>query len=195
MKLVYNSPVILSYTFLAGLILLLEKMFPSQVMRFFTLQPSLELDSISDYPMFFTYILGHGNWDHFIGNFMLILILGPFLEEKYTSKTLILMIVATALITGIVGKVFSSYNLLGASGVAFMLIILSSFTSVKKGIPVTFIIVCIFYIGRELINTREEDNVAQWAHIIGGIMGSIFGFLFQQNTKTPDSYLEHDTQE
>ena len=56
----------------------------------------------------------------------MILIIGPLLEEKYGSKKMFSVILVTAVITGIVNYVFfPNIRLLGASGVAFALILLS----------------------------------------------------------------------
>jgi membrane associated rhomboid family serine protease len=74
--------------------------------------------------------------------------------------------------------------LLGASGIAFMLILLSSFASSESGtIPVTFIFAGIIYIGGEILTGAKNitgissDNISQLAHIIGGICGIAFGIF------------------
>ncbi len=58
-----------------------------------------------------------------------------------------------------------------------MMIVLSSFTGLKKGsIPLTMIIVFILYIGREVVGGLfTKDNVSQLTHIIGGICGAVIG--------------------
>jgi membrane associated rhomboid family serine protease len=67
---------------------------------------------------------------------------------------------------------------MGASGVVFMMILLSSFTNFSHGeIPLTFILVLILYLGVQLYNSFGSDNISQFAHIIGGLCGSFFGFL------------------
>ena len=72
------------------------------------------------YFRFFGHVLGHAGWEHFIGNIMLILVVGPLLEEKYGSANILFVILATALVTGIVNFIFFPYTqLLGASGVVF----------------------------------------------------------------------------
>ena len=65
----------------------------------------------------------------------------------------------------------------GASGIVFMLIVLSSFTSVKQGeIPLTALLVLGLYLGQEIINGLTSlDSISQITHIIGGAMGFIFG--------------------
>jgi membrane associated rhomboid family serine protease len=78
-----------------------------------------------------------------MGNFSFILLIGPIVEEKYQSGPMLLMILITALITGVLNIVFFSTGLMGASGIVFMLILLSSFTNFRAGeIPLTFILIC-----------------------------------------------------
>jgi uncharacterized membrane protein YdcZ (DUF606 family) len=67
---------------------------------------------------------------------------------------------------------------MGASGVVFMMILLASFTNFSEGeIPLTFILILILYIGREVFNSFRQDNISEFAHIIGGLCGSLFGFF------------------
>ena len=91
------------------------------------------------YIRFVGHIFGHAGWEHFMGNIMLILVVGPLLEEKYGSSNLLFVILATALVTGIANfALFPRVQLLGASGVVFALILLSSFTGLNEdGIPLT----------------------------------------------------------
>lgn len=79
------------------------------------------------YIRMFTHILGHENWKHFSSNFLYILLIGPILEEKYGTINLLLMIVITAGITGLINSILSKKRILGASGIVFMFIVLSSF--------------------------------------------------------------------
>ena len=68
--------------------------------------------------------------------------------------------------------------LLGASGIVFAFILLSSFTCMKDGkIPLTFILVVIIYIGGQIYQgIFVKDNVSNLTHIIGGGVGSALGF-------------------
>jgi membrane associated rhomboid family serine protease len=100
------------------------------------------------------------------------------LEMRYGSKDMILMMATTALTTGLLNVVFFSTGLLGASGIVFMMILLASFTNFKKGeIPLTFILVLFLYLGQQLLEAFQNDNISQFAHIAGGVLGSLFGFL------------------
>ena len=68
--------------------------------------------------------------------------------------------------------------LLGASGIVFMMILLSSFGGGRNGtIPTTLILVAVFYLGGELWDAIfVRDNVSQLTHIIGGLCGTVLGF-------------------
>ena len=66
-------------------------------------------------------------------NMMFFLLLGPGIEEKYGSKNTLIMIAVTALITGLVNYLFfPRAMLLGASGIVFCFIILSSMTDIRS---------------------------------------------------------------
>ena len=117
-----------------------------------------------------------------MGNFAIILLIGPILEEKYGTKNLSIMMFVTALVTGILNVALWDSGLLGASGIVFMMILLGSLVIFRKcTIPLTFILIVVLYLGRELTAIFENDNISQFAHILGGICGMIFGFIFSGN--------------
>ena len=117
-----------------------------------------------------------------MGNIMLILVVGPMLEEKYGSSNLIFVILSTALATGVAHLILvPGYALLGASGVVFAFIML--FTCIKeKEIPLTFILVAVLYIGSEVYQGLfVESNISNLSHILGGLVGSGLGFVMHRN--------------
>jgi hypothetical protein len=88
------------------------------------------------------------------------------------------MMLITALATGLLNAAFFTTGLLGASGLAFMMILLSSFTNHKEGeLPLTFVLVVVLFLAKEVANAFNQDDISQFAHIIGGAFGSLFGFL------------------
>lgn len=106
------------------------------------------------------------------------------LEEKYGSSNILFVIFTTAIVTGVVNFIiFPRVQLLGASGVVFAFILLSSFTSIREGtIPVTFILVAIIYIGGQIYDgIFVRDNVSNLTHIIGGAVGSGLGYVLTKN--------------
>ncbi len=178
-KITFNSPVTLGFIFLCFAVLVLGFLTGglSNQLLFMSYHSSL-LDPLT-YVRFFTHVLGHSGWDHYIGNAAYILLLGPMLEEKYGSKRLLQIIVITALVTGIVNYVlFWNVALCGASGVVFAFILLTSFTSFKEGeIPLTFILVAIIFLGQQIYDGLFlQDDISNLSHIIGGIIGAVVGY-------------------
>lgn len=137
------------------------------------------LTSILTYIRFFTHVLGHNGWAHYIGNMSYILLLGPILEERYGARKIVWVIGITALVTGIVNYVFfPSVALCGASGVVFAFILLISFTNVRAGeIPVTVLLVAAIFLGQQVYEAVFlRDNVSNLSHILGGIVGAVAGY-------------------
>lgn len=184
LKISFNSPVILGFTMICLLALLLGYLTKGRT--------TVLLFGVSRSPLIspFTYIrlighvFGHADWEHFIGNITLILIIGPLLEEKYGSANILFVILATALVTGIVHSLlFPNVLLLGASGVVFAFILLSSLTSIREGeIPLTFILVAVIYLGGQVWQgIAVKDNVSNLTHIIGGLVGAALGYVMNKN--------------
>jgi GlpG protein len=182
----FNSPVILGFSALCLAVLLIGKAtnnFSTGLL--FSVYRSSLLDPFT-YFRFFGHVLGHADLNHLIGNLMLLLIVGPMLEEKYGSRNIIKVIVVTAFVTGLVHFIFFPRTaLLGASGVVFALILLSSFASINAGeIPITFILVALLYIGQQVYQgIAVSDNISNLSHIIGGGVGSALGFLMNGNKR------------
>lgn len=183
LKITFNSPIILGFAAVCLIATLLNyiTLGISNELLFMTYHTSLT--SPMTYVRFFTHVFGHADWAHFIGNMSYILLLGPMLEEKYSSAVLIEVIAITAVITGLINYVFfAQYALCGASGVVFAFILLSSFTSFKEGeIPLTFILVAVLYIGQQVVQgITLDDNVSNMAHIIGGMVGGAVGYALNK---------------
>ena len=131
----------------------------------------------------FCHVFGHADWGHLTGNMIYILLLGPMLEEKYGAKNLILVIAVTALATGVFSQLlFPRVMLLGASGVVFAFILMSSVTVREDHtIPLTFILVAVFYLGQQAVQGLfTRDSVSQSTHLIGGAVGTAAGFLLNR---------------
>lgn len=183
LRISFNSPVVLGFTFICfgALILNLITSGASNEYLFSVYRSSL-LNPLT-YFRFVGHIFGHAGWEHFMGNIMLILVVGPLLEEKYGSSNMIFVMLSTALITGLVNFIFFPHiQLLGASGVVFALILLSSFVSIKEGsIPLTFILVALVYIGQQVFDGLfVRDNISNLTHIIGGFVGAGIGFALNR---------------
>ena len=114
---------------------------------------------------------------------MMVLVVGPPLEEKYGSRSLFWAIFLTALVAGLVQWLFfPNTALLGASGIVFMMIVMSSLSGMKDGhIPITLILVLLLYVGGEIVDgVMLSDNVSQLTHIIGGVCGAFMGISMRR---------------
>ncbi|PWM21578.1 MAG: rhomboid family intramembrane serine protease, partial [Oscillospiraceae bacterium] len=146
---IYNSPVVLTFALLSLAILLISQATGGWLMdRYFTLYRSGWTNPLT-YLRLFTHVLGHASGEHYSGNMMLLLLTGPMLEEKYGSRRLLLAMLCTAVTTGLLHLfLFPDYGVLGASGIVFAFILLSSITGSRSGqIPLTLIVVAVLYLG------------------------------------------------
>lgn len=186
-KVSFNSPVILSFAFVCLWVLILDKFFAGTFTHLlFSVYRSSWLDPLT-YIRLIGHVFGHADWNHFFSNMMIFLVIGPVLEEKYGSANILLVIIVTAIVTGIIYMiVFPDSVLLGASGVVFAFILLVSITGLKEGeVPLTFLIVAFIYIGQQIYQgIFIHDNVSNFTHILGGIMGSGFGYTLNQYQKS-----------
>lgn len=180
----FNSPVILGCVMICFAALILGAVTGgASTNALFSVYRSSLLSPLT-YLRFIGHIFGHANWNHFMGNIMIILIVGPLLEEKYGSMNMLFVILSTAIVTGLVNYIlFPRTQLLGASGVVFALILLSSFTSMKEGsIPLTFIMVAVIYMGQQVYEgIFLRDNVSNMTHVVGGVVGAGLGYVMSKN--------------
>jgi len=182
----YNAPVTLTFSLIAALVLLLDiKVFQRHLVPAVFAAPGCQGSGFAfnwkspfDYVRLFTHILGHSDWNHLLSNLSFILLLGPILEERYGSGMITIMILITALVNGVLNACFIASPLTGSSGIAFMMILLASATNISRNeLPLSFLLILALYLGRELFSPNHEANIATFAHVAGGICGSMFGFL------------------
>lgn len=184
LKISFNAPVVLCFSLLSLTALVLGIITKGKTNDLlFSVYRSSLVNPLT-YIRFIGHALGHAGWEHFIGNITLILVIGPLLEEKYGSANLLFVMLTTAIVTGLVNFIFFPHvQLLGASGIVFAFILLSSFTSIREGhIPLTFLLVAVIYIGGEVYNgIFVHDNVSNLTHILGGGVGAALGFVMHKN--------------
>lgn len=184
LRITFNAPVVLSLVAMSFIATLLNYITGGAFGRFLFMTYHSPLLSPMTWIRAFTHIFGHADWSHLIGNMSYLLLLGPMLEEKYSSKTLAAVVAITALGTSLVNYIFFPHiGLCGASGVVFAFILLSSFTSFKEGeIPLTFLLVAIFFIGQQIFEgITVQDNISNMAHIVGGIIGGLLGYALNKS--------------
>ena len=179
-KISINAPVILGLTGISLIVLIINSLSGGR----FNNAMGIYYTSITDltfYTRFFTHSIAHINMTHYAGNFLLILAIGPLIEEKYGSRYTLIALLICSVVTGLVHVIFQPrVMLLGASGIAFMLILIGSFVNTSRGkIPLTFILVTVLYICNEIIaGITVHDNVSRVTHVIGGICGAACGWYW-----------------
>lgn len=186
LKITFNAPVVLSLAAISFVATLLNYVTGGASGRVLFMTYHSPLSSPMTWIRAFTHIFGHADWTHLIGNMSYLLLLGPMLEEKYSSQTLAGVIAVTAVVTSVVNYIFfPGIALCGASGVVFAFILLSSFTEFREGeIPVTFILVAVFFLGQQIYDgITVRDNISNMAHIVGGIIGGLLGYGLNKKSR------------
>jgi len=181
MRIRYNAPVILTFSLLAILILVLNAtIMPRLTYRYFAVASSMNWGSIADWFRLFSHGLGHANWTHLAGNLAFVLLLGPMLEARYGSGKLLLLVLVTALAAGLANVLLFNSTLLGASGVVFMLLALTTMTDLRAGtLPLTFLLLLAIFLSSELLLATSR-SAPQLAHLVGGGIGALTGVLLRR---------------
>lgn len=182
-KIQYNSPVVLTFA-LVSLAATIAGMLSdgAATALFFSVYRSPMTDPLT-WVRLLTHVLGHADLNHYVSNMTFFLLLGPIIEEKYGSLPLLGMMAATAVVTGLVSLLlFPHAALLGASGLVFLFIVLSSMVHLEEGrIPLTMLLVVAIYLGQEVYTgITVRDNISQFTHILGGVCGVGFGWLMDR---------------
>ena len=126
----FNAPVVLSFAILSLLVLVLDSATGgASTARLFCVYRAPLTDPLT-YVRFFTHVLGHSGYSHYMSNMLLLLLVGPGLEEKYGSGTMVWMIALTALVTGLVNFIFFPHTaLLGGSRNLLLTIVITAFAT------------------------------------------------------------------
>jgi len=183
LKITINAPVVLGFVAICFIATLLNYITLGAANKYVFMTYRSSLISPLTYVRAFAHVFGHADWVHLVGNMSYLLLLGPMLEEKYSSATLAKVMVITALVTSIFNSLlFPNVALCGASGIVFAFILLSSFTGFKEGeIPLSFILVAVFFIGQQVFEgLTVKDNISNLSHILGGVVGGFCGYILNK---------------
>lgn len=179
MKITFNSPFILAFTLFACFVLIISLNVGGYI-KILTLNGDFNYTSWQSYVGLLFYPLSHAGVAHLVSNFSIILLIGPILEKHFGWKRLVSMSVITTVAIGLVHIIVSDDGLVGASGLVFLYIVLASLTNAgNKEIPLTFIFVVVLFLGQEIINSFQEDQISHMAHIGGGVMAILFKYVFK----------------
>lgn len=139
---------------------------------------------ISSYFRLLLYAFGALSWDVLITNLLFILLLGPAMENRYGSVIIGIMMIVSTLFAGVLNACFCKQSLQGCTAIVFMMIFLNSFMSFsKKKIPLSFFLVFILFIVREIFVKNPNGVIGIVIGIAGGLCGSLFAFLASPKAK------------
>lgn len=125
----------------------------------------------------FLHLLGHADLGHLAGNAMLLLLLGPLIEERQGTGWLACIAALTAVVTAFAALALGT-RVQGLSGLVFACIGLASAAGARRGeIPLTMLLVLGLYLGRELPGLFRDDDISQLSHLAGGLVGGGVGLL------------------
>lgn len=174
----YNSIVILSYFFIC-LIILIINYFSKDKLNSFLVFRRGSIFNPMNYIRLVASGFCHKDFEHFRNNFVIILLIGPLLEEKYGSLNILYMLLITNFVSSLFHLIFYDSGAIGASDNAYMLIVLCSIVNISDGkIPITLILIILFYVLGEFVNFvfHKRDNVSHDSHVVGAVLGFVFGY-------------------
>lgn len=203
-KLTFNFPVTVTFVIVATVLFLFDifvfkgKIYSSILTCQGSKQAAIAFDfkSATDWTSLLLFVFGNSKWELFFTNQIIILLLGQILEERYGSVMLALMMFISILVSGVLTACISTVPLSGAGCVIFMMAVLVSLTELtKKRIPLSCVLVFVLFLSFEIyknINGVSGSNILQKTcgviiEMIGGICGSIFGFLVLPKKKSTKS--------
>ncbi|MBO7720441.1 rhomboid family intramembrane serine protease [Candidatus Saccharibacteria bacterium] len=185
-RITFNSPLVLWFAIACITVTLLGLLTGGSVTVHFFSTYAASWTNPMTYLRLFTHVLGHSGFSHLMGNLAYILLLGPALEEKYGRRDLLLVILMTAIVTGLVHNLlFPRTILMGASGISFAFILMTSFTEFREGeIPLSFLLVALIYLGQQVWDgIMVQDSISNLSHILGGLVGGGAGYILNLNNR------------
>ena len=194
-KVAYDAPVTLTFVIVSAIIFLLnmllaksgkaagfEKIFASPTNQAGAL-PFI-INAPLSYLRLLFYIFGAsvGGASLLFTNLILIMLLGPAMEERYGSVIIGIMIFVSALFAGVLNACFCETSLVGAGPLVSMMIFLNAFMSFsKKKFPLSFAAVMVLFVLLQIFSGAGAVQII--ICISGGLCGSLFAFLTSPKMK------------
>jgi len=131
----------------------------------------------------FTWPFIHADTTHLVSNMMLFLLLAPVLEHRYGAFKFLLCILFSSAAIGFAHILTNSATLIGASGIVFMCITMSTFLGGKNRIALhTIIVSCLFAYQELHAAFTTDNNISYLAHLGGGVLGILLGWLLASDS-------------
>lgn len=130
------------------------------------------------YAKLILYVFSTNSIQLLVLNMLLIVLLGPEMEQKYGSVIIGIMILISALFSGVLNVCFCSQPIQGCLSVIFMLAFLNVFYAiVQNKLTVSSIIVFVLVFVYEFFQKSDNGVIGILISICGGLCGSLIAFL------------------
>lgn len=126
----------------------------------------------------FLYIFGGKDQVVLVTNLLLVILIGPTMEERYGSVIIGIMFFVSALFSAVLNTLVCKNGMSGCGSVVFMLLILNAmmfFT--KKTISATSITMIVLFVCREFFIKNDNGIAGSLITLAGGLCGSLFAFI------------------
>ena len=190
LKVSYDAPVTLSFVIICAVLFLLNTyVIKSGALGNLLASPTSQAGGLPfivkqplSYLRLLLYIFGTADMNTLLTNLIMIIMLGPAMEERYGSVIIGLMIFVSALFSGVLNACFSADSLSGALPVICMMVFLNAFMAFsKKTVPLTFIFVIVLIAFMQIFSGNNAIQII--ICITGGLCGSLFAFLTSPKVK------------
>ena len=190
LKFSYDAPVTLSFVIISALLFLLSNyIIKNGALAGILASPTSQAGSLPfivkaplSYLRLFLYVFGSDEVTNYITDILIILMLGPAMEERYGSVIIGIMLFVSALFSGVLNASFCAESLIGPVPLVCMMTFLTAFMSFSnKTVPITFIATIIAF-GYLAINSGM-GALRFIICIAGGLCGSLFAFLTSPKVK------------
>ena len=190
LKVSYDAPVTLSFVIICAFFFLLNSfVIKSGALGKILASPTTQAGALPfivsqpvSYIRLLLHVFGSTDGSGLITNLILVMLLGPAMEERYGSVIIGIMIFVSALFSGVLNACFCSESLVGAVPVVCMMIFLNSFMSFsKKTFPLSFAAVIVLFVFLEVFSGAGAVRII--ICIAGGLCGSLFAFLTSPKVK------------
>lgn len=190
LKVSYDAPVTLSFVIVCVVFFLLNNfVIKNGALEKVLASPTTQAGALPfivkmpvSYVRLLLHVFGSTDGSALITNLILVMLLGPAMEERYGSVIIGIMIFVSALFSGVLNACFCAESLVGAVPVVCMMIFLNAFMSFsKKTFPLSFAAVIVLFVFLEIFNGAGVVRII--ICIAGGLCGSLFAFLTSPKVK------------
>ncbi len=204
LQLVFNSPVIVISALLSIVVLILHNSVVPNLIEIACSSNTAPLTEHAFNPInplhyirLFTLIFGHYTMQSLCLNLVIILLLGPRVEERFGSVLVMVMFAITSFVTGILSALFLQNPICGLDGIAMLLVILTLFECANlKEISFNYLILLVLLFVNSIVLSVQQNYYGILLHYLGSLCAGSFGFLdYSQQKKKPRKKNKSQTQQ